>query len=426
MMKFEEPQDITIEQFENPPSVEKSHPTPDKVISFTVTELEITSAYTIESNSGTRSDTFVSPVLSLTTADGSSYTDISGFPCVEDFSGPEYTVYTYDRGTSVNGPSIQIKEHSCIGFSIEGKINSFGSKEKRMVLYQMSSEGYLNKYPLGSTECICLNTETRNVEYSNIDSFMDSIAESPQRESGSMDVTTGSETTVSNVYQVVPHLSEGWDSTFVLRGKNGNELYTTNKIKDVVNKRYTAYIERDDRRTIIPTVIGFSWDETNESVIIAYVKDSGSVSVKTRISEGAETKIYDHINQREITENQIRMLNELEGTNTIPRLDTNQKLRTAVKELSYTDEEFMLFLRELDNEEGALSADSFDQDYQSLIDADEHFRFIVQYLIEYNTASFLRITGDLLDDEISETLQDISIDGDSQPVTKQIRTEVCI
>jgi len=125
-----------------------------------------------------------------------------------------------------------------------------------------------------------------------------------------------------------------------------------------------------------------------------------------------------------LTLDKLKLLSELETETPIPSINIEERLREAVQNVSYSDKDLAMLLNELSTENGVLTTETIDEDYQLLREADEHFNCIVQYLIQYNWASFQRITDDLLSEEFIATVDMNSIEGSPDPIIESGSTEI--
>lgn len=432
MFTLQSPTDVQLEMFDDDTvNLEQADPQPDKIVEFTISEFTISEPYRVETKRGT--DYGKAPMVTIRTEDGSEYSGIRGFLRFTDSAPQKYEVFAYreNNAFSPNDPTIRMDTYTCVGYQVDGSINSFGSKEQDLGIYVISQEGHVSKHLLGSLTAVIKTADTRTVVYSNLDEYYDRVTNLGVNTAGEMEVTTKTGDTFSDICHISPY-SEGMsDITFVLRDTDGKPVYRTNKLQNVDGKRYTIYQKDyslasvDERIYIYPNVLGFNWKEDSDTLSVIQAKESGS-RMNRFISDPDDLQVYDHLKERTISLDQIKLLSELETEHVASQEDTETRLRSAINNVSYSDDDLAMMLNELSNKNGVLSAEFTDTDYQLLREADEDFNVIVQYLIQYNWASFYHNVEDLLSEEFTDEVNDASIEGDIDPIVEDGATELVI
>lgn len=432
MFELQSPIDVQLEMFDDDMfDLSYEDPRPDKIVEFTISGFTISEPYHVETKRG--KDYGKAPLVTVRTTNGSEFSGLRGFLRFTDPAPREYEVYAYRKNNSFsrNDPTIKIDKYNCVGYRVEGSINSFGSKEQDLSIYTISPEGHVSKHMVGSLTAVIKTMDTKTVVHSNLGEYYDRVTNLDINTDGKMEVTTQTGQSFANIGHISPYSNGLSDITYVLRDTDGNPVYRTNKIQNVMGKRYTVYrtdqslASVEERKYIYPNILGFYWKEDSDTLSLIQAKESGSRMQKF-ISDPDVIKVYDHLKERTISLDQIKLLSELETERTASQENTEERLRSAVKNVSYTDDDLAMMLNELSNENGVLSAELVDDDYQLLREADEDFNVIVQYLIQYNWAGFYQSTDDLLSDKFIEEVNDDSIEGDIDPIVEDGATELVI
>lgn len=430
MLTLDSPTDIELETFDRPIRADEERPIPDtKQTIQSVTGIEVVDPYRHR-----RNDKYIQPTITIHTEE-TTHKNVHGFARFKN--GPEtniqYTMYKTKKSVYSNSTDITVSTVDADGFSIIEVDESLFGKSKmvdRLRTYHISDDGYLSTQTHNNTVGIIKDKDTGAVLYHNMAEYKNTCQNASVKDPKPMTVTTGSGKIVSGVYNITNHKTEDSNlmGTFVCRDKNGNQLYITNKIKDVDGKRYTVYQNRTDmgRVSIHRNVLGFSQKSPEHKIRMVNIHNN-TPTVSYR--DPGSIQIYDHFTECALDVDNISLLSELESDEDIGhnvQNITESVVESAVVNLSYSDDDLLMYLKELSKENGVLTNSPTDGDYMSLVDNDPNLNIIVQFLTEYNMAAFLRITSKHLSDDMCEELQQIELGGVAQPVHKTLTEEVCV